>query len=152
MRADLAIPNGLRFYCLEEIEQLRVCVSCGAADCLSVARAFEPRATCLSCHALFRLYIPFDEHPGHLIRRSVVLSGLTVTAAAQRLGVTRQALNNVLNCRSAISPAMALRFEQAGWRTADFWVHLQARYDLVQVRRRAHVPPTVADRQRVPCF
>lgn len=53
-------------------------------------------------------------HPGELLREDVLPSlGLTVTSAAEQLGVTRAALSRVLNGRAAISPEMALRLE--GW-------------------------------------
>lgn len=64
--------------------------------------------------------------------------GLTVTAAAKQLGVTRAALSRVLNGRAAISPEMALRLE--GWLgvenggRADLWIAQQAAYDLWQAR------------------
>ena len=62
---------------------------------------------------------------------------LSITDAAGHLGVSRQALNNVVNEKAAISPEMALRFEMMGWGTADGWLTLQMHYDLAQVRQRA---------------
>ncbi len=63
--------------------------------------------------------------------------GLTVTAAARALGVSRQALNNLVNEKAAISAEMAIRFEKMGWGTADGWLRLQMNYDLAQVRMKA---------------
>ena len=78
-------------------------------------------------------------HPGETLRDDVLPAlGLTVTAAAKQLGVTRAALSRVLNGRAAISPEMALRLE--GWLgvenggRADLWVAQQAAYDLWQAR------------------
>ena len=78
-------------------------------------------------------------HPGETLRADVLPAlGLTVTAAAKQLGVTRAALSRVLNGRAAISPEMALRLE--GWLgvenggRADLWVAQQAAYDLWQAR------------------
>jgi addiction module HigA family antidote len=78
-------------------------------------------------------------HPGETLREDVLPAlGLTVTGAAQQLGVTRAALSRVLNCRAAVSPEMALRLE--GWLgvenggRADMWIAQQAAYDLWKAR------------------
>jgi len=63
--------------------------------------------------------------------------GLTVTAAARALGVSRQALNNLVNEKAGISAEMAIRFEKMGWGTADGWLRLQMNYDLKQARLRS---------------
>ncbi len=78
-------------------------------------------------------------HPGEMIREECLSPlGLTVTEAARVLGVTRQALNNLVNGRSGISPEMAIRLEKAFGTSADLWMQLQAAYDLAQARRREH--------------
>lgn len=78
-------------------------------------------------------------HPGETLREDVLPAlGLTVTAAAAQLGVTRAALSRVLNGRAAISPEMALRLE--GWLgvenggSADAWLAQQSAYDLWKAR------------------
>jgi addiction module HigA family antidote len=77
-------------------------------------------------------------HPGLLIRHDCLEPlGLTVTAGAKALGVTRQALNNVVNGKAAISPEMAVRLSKAFGSTPDTWLRLQMNYDLAQVRARA---------------
>lgn len=85
-------------------------------------------------------------HPGETLREDVLPAlGLTVTAAAEQLGVTRAAFSRVLNGRAAISPEMALRLE--GWLgmenggKADLWIAQQAAYDLWQAREAG--APTV---------
>lgn len=85
-------------------------------------------------------------HPGETLREDVLPAlGLTVTAAAEQLGVTRAAFSRVLNCRAAISPEMALRIE--GWLgvenggRADVWLAQQAVYDLWKARESG--APTV---------
>ena len=55
---------------------------------------------------------------------------------ASVLGVARHTFSRVLNGHAAISPAMAIRVEKAGWSNADFWLRLQTAYDLAQARRR----------------
>lgn len=79
-------------------------------------------------------------HPGRLVRYDCLEPlGLTVTAAAKALGVTRQALNNVVNERAAISPEMAIRLAKAFGSTAEAWLAMQTAYDLAQARKRTHV-------------
>ncbi len=79
-------------------------------------------------------------HPGLTLRDDVLPAlGLTVTDAAEQLGVGRQALSRVLNGRGAISTEMALRIEQwlgvdRGGR-AEVWLAQQTAYDLWQARR-----------------
>ena len=78
-------------------------------------------------------------HPGETLRDDVLPAlALTVTEAAQQLGVSRAALSRVLNGKAALSPEMALRLEswlgvENGGR-ADLWVSQQAAYDLWQAR------------------
>jgi|SRR5688572_27762807 len=77
-------------------------------------------------------------HPGELVRHACLEPlGLTVTAGAKVLGVTRQALNNVVNCKAAISPEMAVRLEKAFGSTAETWLRMQMAYDLAEAKRRA---------------
>ncbi|WP_238211199.1 HigA family addiction module antitoxin [Caballeronia novacaledonica] len=80
-------------------------------------------------------------HPGETLREDVLPElGLTITQAAEQLGVTRVALSRVLNGRAGISPEMALRIE--GWLgvanggRADLWLARQAAYDLWQARSK----------------
>lgn len=77
-------------------------------------------------------------HPGKHVRVTCLEPmELTVTAAARALGVSRQALNNLVNEKAGISPEMAIRLEKMGWGTAEGWLRLQMNYDLRRVRRRA---------------
>ncbi|HDZ71934.1 MAG TPA: addiction module antidote protein, HigA family [Aurantimonas coralicida] len=81
------------------------------------------------------LYDP--PHPGEMVREECLAPlGLSVTEAARVLGVTRQALNNVVNEKAGISPEMAIRLEKAFGGEADFWLRLQTAFDLAQARRR----------------
>ena|SRR5438105_2958571 len=61
---------------------------------------------------------------------------LTITEAADILGVTRQALNNIVNGKSGISPEMAIRLDKAFGGGAETWLRLQMAYDLAQTRQR----------------
>jgi len=75
-------------------------------------------------------------HPGRSIRNACLEPlGLSVTSGAERLGVTRQALNNVINGKSGISPEMAIRLSKAFGSTAETWLGMQLAYDLAQARK-----------------
>lgn len=75
-------------------------------------------------------------HPGLSVRYDCLEPlGLTVTDGAKVLGVTRQALNNIVNGKSAISPEMAIRLDKAFGGTAEGWLALQTAYDLAQARK-----------------
>ena len=76
-------------------------------------------------------------HIGGFIRREVIDPlGLSVTGAAQALGVTRQALNNLLNERSSLSAEMALRIEKAFGPKMDHLLRMQLEYDMAQARKQ----------------
>jgi antitoxin HigA-1 len=63
--------------------------------------------------------------------------GLTVTGAAKALGVSRQALNNLIHGLSRISPEMAIRLDKAFGGGAETWLRLQATYDLAQLSKQS---------------
>lgn len=74
-------------------------------------------------------------HPGESVRADCLEPlGLTVTAAAKALGVSRQALNNLIHGQATISPEMAVRLDKAFGGGAETWLRLQAAYDLAQVK------------------
>jgi antitoxin HigA-1 len=88
-------------------------------------------------------------HPGGSIRRACLEPlGLSITAGAKVLGVTRQTLNNVVNGKSGISPEMAIRLSKAFGSTPETWLRMQLAYDLAAARkdeskikvRRKHIP------------
>lgn len=70
-------------------------------------------------------------HPGEAVRELCLKPlGLTVTATARALGVTRKSLSEVLNGRAGISPEMALRLAIAFNTTPESWLNQQQQYDL----------------------
>ena len=74
-------------------------------------------------------------HPGQLVRYDCLEPlGLNVTDAAKVLGVTRQALNNLVNGKSGVSPEMAVRLSKAFGSSPETWLRLQVAYDLAQLR------------------
>jgi addiction module HigA family antidote len=77
-------------------------------------------------------------HPGLSIRHDCLEPlGLNVTDAAKALGVTRQALNNLVNGKSGISPEMAIRLDKAFGGGAETWLRLQMAYDLARAQKGA---------------
>jgi antitoxin HigA-1 len=83
-------------------------------------------------------------HPGELVKANLDELELSVAEGASGLGVTRQQLYNVIRGKSAVTPEMAIRFEQAFGGSADMWLRMQAAYDLAQVRRLARSAPQPA--------
>ena len=88
-------------------------------------------------------------HPGRSIRSACLEPlGLSISDGAKILGVTRQALNNVITGKSGISPEMAIRLTKAFGSTEETWLLMQLAYDLAAARkdegkirvRRQHVP------------
>ena len=77
-------------------------------------------------------------HPGLHVRYDCLEPlGLSVTEAAKVLGVTRQALNNLVNCKSGISAEMAVRLSKAFGGSPEVWLRMQMNYDLAQIERKA---------------
>ncbi|MGH6774306.1 HigA family addiction module antitoxin [Brucella tritici] len=76
-------------------------------------------------------------HPGGFVKSEIIEPlGLSVTSAAQVLGVTRAALSAVLNERAHLSPEMALRVEKAFGVSMDTLMRMQNSYDIAQARKR----------------
>ena len=70
-------------------------------------------------------------HPGEVLRELCLEPlGLTVTAAAEALGVSRKTLSAVLNGKAGISPEMAIRLSIAFDTSAESWLNQQSQYEL----------------------
>lgn len=85
-------------------------------------------------------------HPGEILRELIIEPlRLTVTDAAEHLGISRKTLSKALNGRGAVTPEMALRLEMTfGKPDAAHWLRLQNAYDLWEARLHAsdiHVSP-----------
>lgn len=77
-------------------------------------------------------------HPGGFIKHEIIEPlGLSVTAAADVLGVTRATLSTLLNERAHLSPEMALRIEKAFGVSMDTLMRMQNSYDIAQTRKLA---------------
>ena len=96
--------------------------------------------------------IPADvPHPGTRIKAEVIPAGMSVTKAAQLMGVGRPALSNLLNGNAALSADMAARLEKAFKYPLKDLMEMQARYDAAQAKQKdapadtkAYVPPFLA--------
>jgi len=74
-------------------------------------------------------------HPGSVVFDECIEPlGLTITRAADALGVTRVTLSELVNGRRGISPEMAVRLSKAFGGSAESWLVQQAQYDLAQVK------------------
>ena len=76
-------------------------------------------------------------HPGDFIRTEIIeAAGLTVTAAALALHVSRPTLSSLLNGKADLSGDMALRMEKAFGVRMDTLMRMQSSYDIAQTRKR----------------
>ena len=70
-------------------------------------------------------------HPGEILREFCIEPlHLSVTRAAEGLGVSRKTLSAILNGRAGISPEMAIRLSKAFDTSAESWLNQQVQYDL----------------------
>jgi addiction module HigA family antidote len=83
---------------------------------------------------MMQMYNP--PHPGEIIKELCLEPlGLTVTRAAEALGVSRKTLSAILNGRAGISPEMAIRLAMAFDTSAESWLNQQVQYDLWLARQ-----------------
>jgi len=91
-------------------------------------------------------------HPGLSVRHDCLEPlGLSVTKAAQKLGISRKQLSAIVNGHSGISPEMAIRLDKAFGGSADTWFRLQAAYDLAHQRHENALNLCHSGRARVGC-
>lgn len=77
-------------------------------------------------------------HPGKLVRHECLEPlDLTITKAAEILGVTRLTVSNLVNCKNGISPEMAIRLSKAFGSSPEVWLGMQMDYDLAQAGEKA---------------
>ncbi len=76
-------------------------------------------------------------HPGEILRELCIEPlGLTITEAAEALGITRKTLSSILNGRSGISPEMAVRLSLAFGTSSEGWLNQQSLYDLWEAEKK----------------
>lgn len=74
-------------------------------------------------------------HPGGFVLRECIEPlGLTITQAAEALGVSRKTLSELVNEKCGITPEMAVRLSKVFGSSAETWLMQQVHYDLAQVR------------------
>ncbi len=84
-------------------------------------------------------------HPGEIIKQDILPSaGLSVTAAAKALGVSRQMLHDILAERKPLSAVMCLKVSRLFGSTPEFWMRLQAAYDLKKAEQNKKVMARIA--------
>lgn len=70
-------------------------------------------------------------HPGEVVKRTLIEStGLSITEAAQKLGIGRVSLSKIIHGKSGISPEMAVRLSIVLNTSSEMWMNMQAMYDL----------------------
>lgn len=76
-------------------------------------------------------------HPGEILADTVLREdgGISVTAFAERLGMTRTAISRIIHGKAAISTEMAIRLEDALGTSAETWLAMQAAFDLWQAKK-----------------
>ena len=81
-------------------------------------------------------------HPGEILREMYLKAmRVSITEAAEALGVSRKHVSAIVNGRAPVTPDMAMRLAAVFATEAQFWVNLQAQYDLWVVSQR--IPPKV---------
>ncbi|MGH7247284.1 MAG: HigA family addiction module antitoxin [Pseudomonadota bacterium] len=82
-------------------------------------------------------------HPGESLRWDVLEPlGISITETAKALGISRKTLSEIINCKSPITPAIAVRLERAfSAPSAAMWLRLQAAYDLRRAAERLKNAP-----------
>lgn len=79
-------------------------------------------------------------HPGQTLKEDVLPAlGLTVTEAAEQLGVARVTLSRMINGHAAVSADMAIRLAQWLGGSAEKWLRLQLQYDLWQAKKNSKI-------------
>ena len=77
-------------------------------------------------------------HPGEVLREMYLNPlGITVTQAAEALGVTRKHVSAIVNGRAPVTPDMAVRLAAVFATEPELWVNIQAQYDLWTVSKQA---------------
>ncbi len=84
-------------------------------------------------------------HPSAVLRDSLEYLGWGTYEFALKLGVSQEEVSSLMRGQCGISPIVALALERIGWSNAEFWMRLQARYDLAQARRETEAKTGAAD-------
>ena len=75
-------------------------------------------------------------HPGLLVKKALIEeSGMSITSAAEALGISRLSLSKLVNAHSGISPEMAIRLSIALKTSSEMWLNMQRMYDLWEAEK-----------------
>lgn len=76
-------------------------------------------------------------HPGEILLEDVIKPlGLTITEAAKDLGVSRKTLSELINCKSSLSPEIAIRIAEATKTSPESWLNMQTKLNLWKAIQR----------------
>lgn len=79
-------------------------------------------------------------HPGKLLKEGYIDElNLSIAEVAIKLGVSRKTIYDIINCKSVITPVMALKIAKAFNSDAQFWLDLQSQYDLWQAKQTVNL-------------
>ncbi|WP_245589128.1 HigA family addiction module antitoxin [Desulfatirhabdium butyrativorans] len=95
----------------------------------------DNRKSCICRFIIMEMHNP--PHPGEILKEEVVVAaaGITIAEAARQLRVSRVTLSRILNGKSSITAAMALRLSVWLKTSPDVWMNLQTQYDLWRARQ-----------------
>jgi len=78
--------------------------------------------------------------PGRLLKEGYIYElKISIAETALKLGVSRKTIYDIINCKAAVTPAMALRIAKAFNSDAQFWLDLQLQYDLWQAKQKINL-------------
>lgn len=76
-------------------------------------------------------------HPGEVLLEDVMKPlGLSISEAAKDLGVSRKTLSDLVNCKSSLSPDMAVRISKATNTSPESWLNMQTKLDLWHAKQK----------------
>ena len=84
-------------------------------------------------------------HPSAVLRDSLEYMGWGTYEFALKLGVSQEEVSSLMRGQCGVSPVVALALERIGWSKAEFWMRLQARYDLAQARKQLEAESIAGD-------
>ena len=79
-------------------------------------------------------------HPGKLLNSYLKELTMTPSKAAALMDLSREVIANIAECRSRISPYVALKLSKGFETTPEFWLDLQMKYDLYSIRTNVFIP------------
>ena len=88
-------------------------------------------------------------HPGESVRECIDEAGMTIKECALQIEVTPNNMYRLVNGHIGISPKVALGLEALGWSNAEFWMRLQAQYDLLSSVLRTWLRKSTPQRLRL---